>query len=668
MLRSGDDFEPVHARGPLTDGWLVDHNREGEEPLRFEVRRALHGLDICLDIDLQSGVRWFRLIKEVPADRLTSGYFRLGLRYGADSAAVGPDTPVGAIGLLKRDKAGYFRALGWVEDALVVGATEAGIDGILRIGTDLAEGEAVFLTLELRRLVHVKVFEFSLSVSDHDQYLAHSLKPAEGAAVARPHAAPYRQAKLPVSAQLVSLNDEMDGMLRKNPIDWFSGMLRVALQLEDYTTAEALAANALAMFDRSDRQFAKLVPQICSVFVALGDVRRLSDLALGFAALDPSAHRSDALGVILKALGEDPGDPFEINRKIAGGADAVGFATLLNVIGQSRNRNLMLANYYRQEDSARQQEFLDRYLAGFAMSHDVELGTGGDNVLKGAAFRPREVARTAAAPGKIDIARRPLISVIMAAYNCETTVEYAVNSILGQSYGNIELLIADDCSTDGTPEILRRFADRPNVRLFRSTRNQGPYNIRNAMIAQAGGEYITFHDSDDLAFPDRVEAQYAAMSERGTYASVGRWLRIMPNGHFVLFTDGEFLRMCVNSIMFHRRLFDLFGPYRSVMFGADSEFYENLRGQLGPDKVTIVDRPCVLGLWSGASLTRTAGIEANEKGYRAPKRRIYSALAGRQRVLGKALLPDAVIEAALREAEVFRDPQPLEEIVKGNAA
>lgn len=140
---------------------------------------------------------------------------------------------------------------------------------------------------------------------------------------------------------------------------------------------------------------------------------------------------------------------------------------------------------------------------------------------------------------------------------------------------------------------------------------------------------------------------------------LGSWLRIKENGHVVAFRDGRFLRACLNSILFTRSIYDQFGPYRSILCGADFEFYEQLRGRLPNSELAIIHQPLVLGLWSSSSLTRTSGIEADETGYRAPARRAYTAAIGRQRILGKAILPDQKIEEITRAAGIYRAPKGL---------
>ncbi|MGD1018620.1 MAG: glycosyltransferase family A protein [Verrucomicrobiia bacterium] len=97
-----------------------------------------------------------------------------------------------------------------------------------------------------------------------------------------------------------------------------------------------------------------------------------------------------------------------------------------------------------------------------------------------------------------------LVSAIIPTYNRARTIERAVNSVLGQSWQPIEVIVVDDGSTDQTTDILARYGDR--IRLIRQ-KNQGPSAARNAGIKAARGEIVTFLDSDDSWLPDKVERQ-----------------------------------------------------------------------------------------------------------------------------------------------------------------
>jgi glycosyltransferase involved in cell wall biosynthesis len=104
----------------------------------------------------------------------------------------------------------------------------------------------------------------------------------------------------------------------------------------------------------------------------------------------------------------------------------------------------------------------------------------------------------------------PLISVLMPAYNSELYIAEAIGSILGQTHQNIELIIFDDGSTDGTRRVIEGFSDPRIVKLL-SDQNYGVVRARNDMIDKASGEYIALMDADDVADLTRLEKQLGAL-------------------------------------------------------------------------------------------------------------------------------------------------------------
>ena len=103
-------------------------------------------------------------------------------------------------------------------------------------------------------------------------------------------------------------------------------------------------------------------------------------------------------------------------------------------------------------------------------------------------------------------ASKPLISVLMPAFNVEQYVGPAIESILKQSFTNFELIVLDDGSSDGTAKMIDRYSDPRLTKIF-LTENKGLVNARNTLVGMARGEYIAFLDSDDLADPDRLQLQ-----------------------------------------------------------------------------------------------------------------------------------------------------------------
>ncbi len=264
----------------------------------------------------------------------------------------------------------------------------------------------------------------------------------------------------------------------------------------------------------------------------------------------------------------------------------------------------------------------------------------------------------------LSLARRggPRVSVIIAARDAASTIRYSVDSILDQSYRDIEVLVCDDSSSDDTLSVLlRAYGHHPRVRLFASERNQGSYNVRNALCEAASGSYVTFHDADDYALPTRIAAQVAVLGRHGTVGVVGSGLRVRNDSTFVFYCRPGPLRLSMVSLMLRRSLVRELGPFRSARFGADKEFYERLRSRF-PGRVARIHQPLILSLWSSSSLTRGRGSESLETGFRSEARHAYSELSFRRWLFGEEQVPDTAIEASLLEHGNYLEPAPVREL------
>lgn len=110
--------------------------------------------------------------------------------------------------------------------------------------------------------------------------------------------------------------------------------------------------------------------------------------------------------------------------------------------------------------------------------------------------------------------KQELVSVIMPTYNASKYLADSIDSVLGQTYTNLELLITDDCSSDDTRSILKRYAEQDKrVKVEYLKENFGPGVARNKSIERAKGRYIAFCDCDDRWFPDKLEEQIKHMTK-----------------------------------------------------------------------------------------------------------------------------------------------------------
>jgi glycosyltransferase involved in cell wall biosynthesis len=119
-----------------------------------------------------------------------------------------------------------------------------------------------------------------------------------------------------------------------------------------------------------------------------------------------------------------------------------------------------------------------------------------------------------------------LVSVIIPVYNGERFLAQAIESVEGQTYRPLEVIVVDDGSTDQSGEVARRF---PTVRCLRQD-NAGQAAARNRGAAAATGPFLAFLDADDLWLPDKLERQMAAFRSAPELAAVFGWAQEFAEG------------------------------------------------------------------------------------------------------------------------------------------
>ena len=130
---------------------------------------------------------------------------------------------------------------------------------------------------------------------------------------------------------------------------------------------------------------------------------------------------------------------------------------------------------------------------------------------------------------------RPLVSVIVPAWNAESTLGETLRSAAAQTHRNLEIVIVDDGSTDRTPQIAAEFcASDPRARLIRQERG-GLASARNTAIEAAQGDFIAPLDADDLWHPEKIERQLATFSASSPQvALVYCWYRVIDERDVVI--------------------------------------------------------------------------------------------------------------------------------------
>lgn len=132
----------------------------------------------------------------------------------------------------------------------------------------------------------------------------------------------------------------------------------------------------------------------------------------------------------------------------------------------------------------------------------------------------------------------PLITLGMTCYNALETVEKALRSLLDQDWPNTEIIIVDDCSIDGSVNIIKQIvSEHNNINFIQHSTNMGVASARNAIIYASNGDYIVFFDDDDTSMFNRVTVQYNKLQEyiknsgQEDVVCFASGERVYPNGY-----------------------------------------------------------------------------------------------------------------------------------------
>lgn len=214
----------------------------------------------------------------------------------------------------------------------------------------------------------------------------------------------------------------------------------------------------------------------------------------------------------------------------------------------------------------------------------------------------------------------PLVSVVISAFDAAETVGAALLSVLAQSWQNIEVIVVDDASTDGTGAAAEAIAAQDRrVAVLRNARNAGTYASRNRAIAAARGDFVTFLDADDWMHPARIATEVAAFAGPGTAVVNSCWFRMDSGGRTAFSPRAWLVYPNPSFAMFRRDALRRLGAYDHVRFSADSEMLWRARLVLGSDAVAVLPQTLTIGLHRPGSLTTAPATGFDAFGFSAPR-------------------------------------------------
>lgn len=122
----------------------------------------------------------------------------------------------------------------------------------------------------------------------------------------------------------------------------------------------------------------------------------------------------------------------------------------------------------------------------------------------------------------------------MPAYNCADFVGIALDSVIAQTYGEWEVIVVDDCSTDNTAEVVKEYITKDSrIKYYRLENNSGAAIARNKAIDLAQGRYMAFLDSDDVWFPEKLTKQINFMKQNGYHFTCTSYTKIDEHGNYL---------------------------------------------------------------------------------------------------------------------------------------
>lgn len=211
------------------------------------------------------------------------------------------------------------------------------------------------------------------------------------------------------------------------------------------------------------------------------------------------------------------------------------------------------------------------------------------------------------------IADGPKVSVILPSYNAEQGIQIAIESILGQTWTNLELLIVDDHSSDNTLDVIQAYAKEDDrIKVMSTKENSGPYVARNMALEQATGEFVTVNDADDWSHSDKLRIQIEhLLHNESILANTSEQARLTESLQFYRRGNpGSYIFSNMSSFMFRKNaVMEILGYWDSVRFAGDGEFIRRFIQQFGEAKLAYLKTgPLSFPRQSDASLTSSSAF------------------------------------------------------------
>ena len=188
-------------------------------------------------------------------------------------------------------------------------------------------------------------------------------------------------------------------------------------------------------------------------------------------------------------------------------------------------------------------------------------------------------------------AATPIVSIVLPVYNGERFLRSSIESVLGQTFEAWELIIVDDCSTDGSGDIIKKYAEIDSrIRIIHNEVNRKLPASLNIGFAEAKCDYLTWTSDDNIYLPQALEKMVSFLAENNDYAAVtARMTQIDDNGKFMRVFDAydpgwmwfcDLMGLC---FMYRRAVLEKIGGYDENLFLVeDYDYWLRIREYCGP--------------------------------------------------------------------------------------
>ncbi len=209
----------------------------------------------------------------------------------------------------------------------------------------------------------------------------------------------------------------------------------------------------------------------------------------------------------------------------------------------------------------------------------------------------------------------PLVSVLVTAYNCGAHVRQALHTLLAQAHAHLQILVANDASTDDTWAHLSALQGTDErLHIFNLPRNVGTYAAKSLLLEFAQGEYVVCHDADDLAAPTFVANSLAALqSDARRVGVISNWFRVDDELRIFPGAVRRFwplLSINHSSLMLRTVVLRQLGGWDVPRVAADVELFERVRAIYGKHAVHQLPQPLTIGTLRAGSLMNDPQVGA----------------------------------------------------------